>query len=157
MKVVFLESAGTAQVGDIKDVKNGYARNFLLPRGMALPATPDAIQRAQARARAEDRRQASLDAEAGTVAERIGNEPLVMHARVGETGRLYGSITAADIAEALSARAGQEIDRHLVQLDEPIRQTGEHTVHIRFTRNVGADVQVNVQPLGEEESETASE
>jgi large subunit ribosomal protein L9 len=151
MKVVFLESVPGARTGEVKDVKNGYARNYLLPRGMALPATREAIERAQARSRAEERRQASLDGDAQKLAASVTAEPITLRARVGETGRLYGSITANDIAEALSARAGSEIDRRTVELGEPIRQVGEHTVHIRFTRNVGADVQVNVEAEADEE------
>src|SRR5579883_3166343 len=106
MKVVFLEDAPGGHTGDVKEVKNGYARNFLLPRGVALPATKEAVERAQARARAEERRQAALDTEARSVLERFAGTPVTLRARVGETGRLYGSITAADIAEELSKRAG---------------------------------------------------
>ena len=152
MKVVFMEEAPGARIGDIKEVKNGYARNYLLPRGMALPATATYIEKAQARMRAEERRQASVDTQARELVEKLGDQPIVMHARVGETGRLYGSITAADIAEALSARAGREVERRAVVLGEPIRQVGEHTVHVRLTRNVSSDVIVKVEAQ-EEESE----
>ena len=153
MKVVFLEDAPGAHIGDIKEVKNGYARNFLLPRGMALPATTSFVERAQARARAEQRRQVALDTEAQTLVERVGAQPLTMHARVGDTGRLYGSITAQDIAQALSERAGREVERRMIELAEPIRQVGEHTVRLRLTRNVSTTVQVNVEPIAEEEQE----
>jgi large subunit ribosomal protein L9 len=154
MKVVFLQDVPlTARVGEIKEVKNGYARNFLLPRGMALPATKAYMEKAQAAARAEERRQASLDEDARTLAARIGTEPLRLQARVGETGRLYGSVTAQDIAEGLSQRAGREVDRHIVQLGEPIRQVGEYTVHVRLTRNVAADIPVIVEGLAEEQTE----
>ncbi|HZQ37211.1 MAG TPA: 50S ribosomal protein L9 [Dehalococcoidia bacterium] len=146
MKVVFLETIPNGpRVGDVKDVKNGYARNFLLPRGMALPATPAAIERAQAAMRREERRQVALDTDATHLVERIGSEPIVLRARVGETGRLYGSVTAADIAEALDERTGAEIDRRTIELGEPIRQVGDYTIHVRLTRNVGADVQVQVR------------
>jgi len=151
MKVVFLDNIeGGARTGDIKEVKNGYARNYLLPRGLALPATKQATEKAQAHARAEDRRQTALDDEARKVATRIGGEPLHMHARVGETGRLYGSITAADIATALGQRSGGELDRRTIELGEPIRQVGVHTVHVRLTRNVSTDVQVVVEGADEE-------
>src|SRR5947207_10879354 len=109
MKVVFVENAPSAQIGDIKDVKNGYARNYLLPRGIALPATKLFIERAQARVRSEERRQVQLDSQARTLADAIAGKPITLRARVGETGRLYGSVTANDIAEALSALAGHEI------------------------------------------------
>lgn len=146
MKVVFLETVPNGpRVGDVKDVKNGYARNFLLPRGMALPATPAALERAQAAMRREERRQVALDTDASHLIARIGSEPFVLTARVGETGRLYGSVTAADIAEAIDARSGAELDRRTIELGEPIRQVGDYTIHVRLTRNVGADVQVQVR------------
>jgi len=157
MKVVFLESIpGGAHAGDTKEVKNGYARNYLLPRGLALPATKMAIEQAQARSRAEQRKQAALDSDAQVIANRITGEPVRLRARVGETGRLYGSVTAADIAEALSARAGTEIDRRTVELGEPIRQVGEYTIHIRFTRNVGADLKVIVESESDEPAAAAA-
>src|SRR5581483_9485845 len=136
MKVVFLADVESNRVGEIRDVKNGYARNFLLPRGLALAATKEAVERAQAEARREERRQATRDSEAETLIGKIGTEPFVITARVGETGRLYGSVTSNDIAEAVSARAGQEIDRRNVELPEPIRQTGEYAIRLRLTRNV---------------------
>src|SRR4051812_10100500 len=110
MKVVFLEDAPpTAHTGDIKEVKNGYARNFLVPRGIAMPATAEAIERAQSRARASERRQTALDADAQKLMERFGATPIILKARVGETGRLYGSITAQDIAEELGKRTNTEV------------------------------------------------
>jgi large subunit ribosomal protein L9 len=152
MKVVFLEDAPpTAHTGEIKEVKNGYARNFLLPRGIALPATAEAIERAHSRARAAERRQAALDTDARALMEKFGATPIVLKARVGETGRLYGSITAQDIAEELGKRTSTEVDRRMIELGEPIRQVGEHTVHVRLTRNVSTDVTVNVEPLETEE------
>jgi large subunit ribosomal protein L9 len=157
MKVVFLESVPNGpRVGDVKDVKNGYARNFLLPRGVALPATKDAIERAQAAMRREERRQATLDADASQLLERVGSEPFVLRARVGETGRLYGSVTAADIAAAIDARAGTEIDRRTIELGEPIRQVGDYTIHVRLTRNVGTDVQVHVRGENDEGPSTVT-
>ncbi|HZU77828.1 MAG TPA: 50S ribosomal protein L9 [Dehalococcoidia bacterium] len=151
MKVVFLQDAPSARTGEVKDVKNGYARNFLLPRGIALPATKEAVERAQARARAEERRQAALDAEAKKLLDKVAGAVITLRARVGETGRLYGSITAADIADELGTMTGTEFDRRTIELGEPIRQVGEHTVHVRLTRNVATDITVNVQPIEEEE------
>ncbi|MHB8575767.1 MAG: 50S ribosomal protein L9 [Dehalococcoidia bacterium] len=155
MKVVFVENVASARIGDVKEVKNGYARNFLLPRGMALPATETFVERAQARARAEGRRQVQLDRQAQTLADAIAGKPITLTARVGETGRLYGSVTASDIAEALTALAGTEIDRHTIELAEPIRQVGEYSVHVRLTRNVSADVQVHVAAQDEEAASDA--
>jgi large subunit ribosomal protein L9 len=151
MKVVFLEDVpGGPRTGEVKEVKNGFARNFLLPRGVALPATQQALERAQAHARASERRQNAIDTDARRLVEKMAGT-ITLRARVGETGRLYGSITAADIAEELSKRGNTEIDRRTIELGEPIRQVGEHTVHIRLTRNVSTDIQVNVEGTETEE------
>ncbi len=147
MKVVFFEDVqGTAQVGDVKEVKNGFARNFLLPRGIAGPTSKDNLQRAQALAQKEARRQEKLDGEARKVAERLAGYTVTLEARVGESGRLFGSITNRDIAEKLNAATQLAIDPHIVLLPEPIRELGAREVTIKFTRNVTVDVTVDVQP-----------
>lgn len=147
MKVVFFEDVeGTAQVGDVKDVKNGFARNFLLPRSLAAPATRDNVQRASGLAQKEARRHEKLDAEARTRVERLRNYAVTIEARVGETGRLFGSVTNRDIAEKLNSATDLAIDPHIVLLPEPIRELGSRTVVVKFTRNVSAEVTVNVVP-----------
>ena len=147
MKVVFLEDVpGTAQVGEVKVVKNGFARNFLLPRRLAAPATPPALQQAQARAKAEEKRQAVLDSDAQRLLERFVDVPLTVKARVGEQGRLYGSVTAADIAEQLEKLLGGEFDRRKIELAEPIREIGSYRVPVRLTRNVQGVIDLTVEP-----------
>ncbi|MBI2765868.1 MAG: 50S ribosomal protein L9 [Chloroflexi bacterium] len=147
MKVVFFEDVeGTAHVGDIKDVKNGFARNFLLPRNIAGPASKDNLQRANSLAQKEARRQEKLDIEARKVTGRLDNYSLTFEAKVGETGRLFGSVTNRDIAEKINAATDLGIDPHIVLLHEPIRELGTRTVVIRFTRNVSAEVTVEVVP-----------
>jgi large subunit ribosomal protein L9 len=147
MKVVFFEDVeGTAQVGDVKEVKNGFARNFLLPRGIAGPTTKDNLQHSQALAQKESRRQEKLDNDASKIADRLRDYSLTIEARVGENGRLFGSITNRDIAEKINTGTGLEIDPHIVLLPEPIRDLGPRPVTIRFTRNVSAQVVVDVEP-----------
>jgi large subunit ribosomal protein L9 len=147
MKVVFFQDVeGTALVGDIKDVKNGFARNFLLPRGMAGPTSADNLQRANSLAQKEARRQEKLDSEARGVADRLQGYTITLEARVGETGRLFGSITNRDIAEKLASAASVEIEPHIVLLPEPIRDLGPHEVPIKFTRNVVVAINVDVVP-----------
>ena len=147
MKVVFLEDVeGTAQVGEVKDVKNGFARNFLLPRSLAAPATKDNLQRANSLAQKEARRQEKLDAEARGKVGRLENYRVTIEARVGETGRLFGSVTNRDIAEKLNAATDLGIDPHIVLLPEPIRELGERKVNVKFTRNVSVEVTVEVVP-----------
>ena len=147
MKVVFFEDVeGTALVGDVKVVKNGFARNFLLPRGIAGPVTPPNLQRANSLAEKEARRQARLDSEAEVQKERLDGYTVTFEARVGETGRLYGSVTSRDIAQKLQESTGIEVDSRVILLAEPIRELGSKSVTIRFTRNVSAEVNVTVDP-----------
>jgi large subunit ribosomal protein L9 len=148
MKVVFLQNVeGSGRTGEIKEVADGFARNFLLPRRLAAPATRDAVKRAEALAAAEARRQAELDEEARTLAEKL-TAPIVITARAGEQGRLYGSVTAADIAEEASKLAGQEVDRHLLVLEEPIKEVGTYEIPLRLTQNVEATLTVEVASEG---------
>lgn len=147
MRVVFLEEVeGSGHVGDVKDVADGYARNYLLPRNLAAPATPANVQRAQAKAQKAARIQEKLDAEARAVAERVADKAITIRVKVGEQGRLYGSVTAAHIAEELEKLLGHPLERHIVQLEEPLRQLGTYEVPVRFTRNVQSHVQVEVAP-----------
>jgi large subunit ribosomal protein L9 len=144
MKVVFLQNVeGSGRTGEIKEVADGFARNFLLPRRLAAPVTPDAIKRAEAIAAAEARRQAELDEQARTLAEKL-TAPIVITVRAGEQGRLYGSVTAGDIAEEASKLAGQEVDRRLLALEEPIKEVGIYEIPLRLTHNVEATVMVEV-------------
>jgi large subunit ribosomal protein L9 len=146
MKVVFFEDVeGTAQVGDVKDVKPGFARNFLLPRGLAGPATRNNLQRATSLAQKETIRQAKLDAEAAGVATKLEGLTVRVEARLGESGRLFGSVTNRDIAAKL-AEAGHPVDAHIILLPEPIRELGERTVAIKLSRNVSTEVTVVVEP-----------
>jgi large subunit ribosomal protein L9 len=164
MKIVFLQNVeGSGRTGEIKEVADGFARNFLLPRRLAAPATPDAIKRAEARAEVEARQQAELDAQARGLADKL-TEPIVITVRAGEKGRLYGSVTSGDIAEEVSKLAGQEVDRHLMALEEPIKEVGLYEVPLRLSRNVVATLMVEVvaesaaeeekvePPVGEEET-----
>lgn len=147
MKVVFFEDVeGTAQIGDVKDVKNGFARNFLLPRGIAGPTNKDNIMRATSLAQKESRRQEKLDGEARKITDKITNYTVTLEARVGETGRLFGSITNRDIADKLNAATNLGIDPHIILLPEPIREIGARPVTIKFTRNVSVEITVDVQP-----------
>src|SRR5581483_9203447 len=114
MRVVFVEEIdGVARIGEVKNVADGYARNFLLPRKLAIPATPAAVKQADARAQVAAKQQEKLDDAARGQAAKLEGKTLTIKARVGEQGRLFGSVTAADIADALASALGQEeFDRH---------------------------------------------
>ena len=157
MKVVFLDNVeGTAQVGEVKDVKNGFARNYLLPRGLAAPAIEPYLSRAQGRAVREAKSQDELDGGAATLAERIEGTRIRIVARVGEQGKLYGSVTTVHIAEEVAKLLGEEaFDHRKVLLPEAIKEVGVQPVRLRLTRNVEASIEVEVYAEGEEEPAVA--
>ena len=162
MKVVFMEEVeGTARVGEIKNVADGFARNYLLPRRLAAPATEHYVAIAQARAEKEARRQDRLDEEASTyLVPKMEGASVTIEVRVGEQGKLFGSVTGRDIAEALQEATGVELEHKQVDLRQPIRELGSHEVTVKLTRNVEVQVMVNVEPLGgmpEAEEEPAEE
>lgn len=150
MRVVLTQNVpNLGQVGDVKDVADGYGRNFLIPKGMAILATVSALKNVDELRRAEAKKMARRLQTAQEMANMLSQLDLRFKRRAGEEGRLYGSVTNADIAEAIQAQTGQEIDRRRIELDEPIRQTGEHTVEIRVMTNVSAQVKVTVEPEAE--------
>jgi large subunit ribosomal protein L9 len=146
MKVVLQEEVkGLGVAGDVKDVADGYARNYLIPRRLAAPATAGALKNVEAQRAAAAKRQAQLDADARALAARLGGMTLTLKARVGSQERLYGSITAADIAAALGRELGAPFDRRKLVLEDPIRELGTHTVPVHLGRDVSATLTVNVE------------
>jgi large subunit ribosomal protein L9 len=134
--------------GDVVKVADGYARNYLLPRKLALPVTPGNLKVVERQRKIADAAEAAERAGADALAVRLSRAECVMARRVGEHEALYGSVTAADIAEALAGK-GFEIDKRKIQLAEPIKQVGEFSVPIKLHRDVVAHVQVKVTPLEE--------
>jgi large subunit ribosomal protein L9 len=138
------------QVGDVKNVATGYARNYLIPKGLAIKATPGAMKEFERRRASEQRKEEKLTTRAEALAAQLGDLTLSFEAKAGETGRLYGSITAAEIVEALNRETGEEFDRRKHILSEPIREVGRHVVSVRLTADVVAEVKVEVRPEGGE-------
>lgn len=147
MKVILSKDVqGTGKAGEVKDVADGYARNYLIPRKLAIPATGGALKNVEAKKASEQKKAAAEEASARALADRLTSAPVVLTAKVGDQGRLYGSITSGDIADQLSAQLRQPIDKRKIELDEPIRQLGTFEVTIRLHRAVTAAVKVDVQP-----------
>jgi large subunit ribosomal protein L9 len=133
--------------GEMKDVAEGYARNFLIPRKLAVPAAGGAYRAWQHDiASREEKRQRERE-EAEVSATRIASTTLTMGVKVGEGGKLYGSITAKDIADALSRR-GIEIDRHKIDLPEPLKTLGTYKVAIKVYSGMSPEVTIVVEPKG---------
>jgi len=147
MKVLLLrDHAKLGKAGAVKNVADGYARNYLIPRGLAVLATGGALKQAETIRKAEEKRQAQLSAEAQAVANQLEGTTLTFHALAGETGKLYGSITAHDIIEAIQREKGLEVDKRKLELREPLRTLGTHTVPIRLAADLAPLVTVVIEP-----------
>ena len=135
--------------GDVVDVSDGYARNYLVPQGIAIKAAKGVVKQAESLKRAHDARQSKQKTEYESVASRlIAAGGLRIPARAGDEGKLFGSVTAADIAEAIGSQAGVEVDRKAVHLEEPIRTVGTHEVRVKLFTNVEHVVTVEVVAQG---------
>jgi large subunit ribosomal protein L9 len=138
-----LEKVGTR--GSVVKVADGYARNFLLPKRLAVAATDANRKIVEQERQAYVRREAKVKGDAEDLAELMGNVTVKFQHRVGENNHLFGSVTAKDIADALEAQKFH-VERRKIQLDEPIRTVGEHKVPVRLYRDVTVDVNVIVEP-----------
>ena len=151
MKVVFLEDVeGVAQGGEVKVVKNGFARNYLLPKNLAAPATHNNLQRIEKLSRQANVDRVEKLEDMKSVAEGINDTEIVMEMRAGANDRLYGSVTGTMIADSVTEKTGISVERRWVQLDNPIRETGEFDVSIRLHSDVSANVRVIVHATGQD-------
>ena len=135
---------GVGNKGDVIDVTNGYGRNYLLPRGLAFTASSGAEAQAEGMRRSRDIKDAADRTAAEEVAKALVSSPVTISARVGADEKLFGSVTSADIAEAVASQTGVEIDRKQLQLAEPIRTVGTHLVPLKLHANVEFPVTVEV-------------
>ena len=145
MKVVLRSDvAGVGKKGDILDVADGYARNFLVPKGLAFKASEGAVSQAQAMRRSRDIRDAADRSAAEDVARQLVPKVITLSARAGGEGKLFGSITASDVVDAVQAQTGIELDRRKVTLEDPIREVGTHRVNVKLHSEVEFPVTVEV-------------
>ena len=149
MRVVFIEDVeGVALGGEIKEVKNGFARNYLIPKNLAAPATHNNLQRIHKLTKgAAISRTYRLD-EMKNLAETLDGTEIGIEMRAGSNNRLYGSVTGTMVADALAEETGIEIERRLVQLDDPIREVGTYEVPLRLYSDVNALIKVTVYATG---------
>lgn len=147
MKVILQKPVEKLGVpGDMVDVADGYARNYLMPRGLAVQASKGGVKHVESLKRAHVTRVSQAKAEAETEAQRLTASPIKVKARVGEEGRLFGSVTAGEIAQEIERQTGLKIDRHDVHLEEPIRSIGVHEVGVHLFAEVDPVVSVEVEP-----------
>lgn len=147
MKVILrTDVADLGKRGDILDVADGFARNYLVPKGMAIKASAGSASQADAMRRARDLRDAQDRSAAEEVATTLVSKVVTVTARAGSEGRLFGSVTAADIASAIEAQTGVPLDRKKFQLDEPLKSLGTHVVSVKLHSDVEFPVTVEVIP-----------
>ena len=146
MEVILREDVKSlGKAGDLVRVKPGYGRNYLLPSGLAYEATEGNKKRIAAETRARSTRAEAERGEAQAQAARLAAVELTLKGKAGEEGKLFGSVTASDIAEALAAK-GFDVDRRRIELDQPIKALGRHTVGVRLHADVRAEISVDVVP-----------
>ncbi len=147
MKIVLRSDlASLGKRGDIVEVADGYARNFLVPRGLALKATEGSQAQAQAMRRSRDIRDAAARSAAEDVATKLVPQVIAIRVRAGGEGRLFGSVTTSDVVDAVAAQTGIELDRRTVHIDESIRQVGTHRVTVKLHADVEFPVTLEVAP-----------
>ncbi|MGY9071780.1 MAG: 50S ribosomal protein L9 [Acidimicrobiales bacterium] len=147
MKVILrADIAGVGNTGDLLDISDGYARNYLVPKGLAMRATEGATAQAEAMQRSRNIRDGKDREGAEEIAKRLVPAVIKLQARVGGEGTLYGSVTTSDIAEAVQAQTGIELDRRKMSIDEAIKTAGNHEVSIKLHANVKFALNVEVVP-----------
>jgi large subunit ribosomal protein L9 len=134
--------------GDVKKVANGFGRNFLLPQGLAVLASPGALKQAETIRRAGEKHRARELEDAKAIISQVEGLHLLFERRAGETGKLYGSVTSTDIADAIANKTGINIDKRKVALPEPVRNLGVQNVTIKLMIDLSTDVLVEVLPVG---------
>jgi large subunit ribosomal protein L9 len=155
MKVVLLEDIpGRGRAGQMKEVSKGYAKNFLLPRGLALIATPSVVKQVESRLEKE-KLEESIDRERLVeLAQQIEGKEIRFKARMGAGERLFGSITAADVAEELSRAIGSVVDKKKIDLEKPFRQAGSHEIAVKLASDIKPKITVVIEEEEEKEIET---
>ncbi|RJO59954.1 50S ribosomal protein L9 [candidate division WS5 bacterium] len=143
VQVIFLENIENNKVGDVKNVPDGYARNFLLKKGLAVLATEEEMKKIEARLEKIKKEEEKKVKSAEELAEKIGKAKVRLEMQVGEEGKLFGSVTNRDVAEKLS-EIGFEIDKANIEFPETIHTKGKHAAHIKLGHGVAVDIEIEV-------------
>ena len=147
MKVIFLKDVvGKGKAGEVREVTAGYAKNLLLPQQLALPATPAVMRQVESRLRKESEQESLDRAKLVELAGRIEGTEIHLQARAGAGDRLFGSVTAADIAEELGRVVDGSVDKRKIDTGKPLRQAGAHEVVVRLARDLEPRVKVVIEP-----------
>jgi large subunit ribosomal protein L9 len=148
MRVILLRDVPSlGRAGEVKTVADGYGRNYLLPRKLAHEATPAQMRASEEQARTHAQHAAREHQEMAAIAAGLEEKTVTVHAKAGATGRLFGAVTAQDLAQAISQQLGLPLERRQVELKAPLKALGEHQVQLRLDRDLVAKIKVVVQAL----------
>ena len=148
MKVVLLKDVkNMGKRDDILNVSDGYARNFLFPQKLAAEATPGTLKEIERKRAAQDAREAEMKAEAMAKAELLKNKVIVLQVKCGEKGRLYGSVTSAEVAEALEKQHGIKADKRKIDIGDPIREIGLREISVWLYTGITTKMRLDIQPI----------
>jgi len=151
MKVILKEAVGgLGKVGEVVNVADGYARNYLVPKGLAVVATPGALKEWEQKRSILARREAAERAEAEALAAKLNDKEISVEAKAGEGGKLYGSVTSKEVSSAIETQLGIKVDRKKVELHQSIKEVGQYTATVKLYPGVDATVKVNVIKSKEE-------
>ena len=148
MKVILLKDVkNMGKRDDVLNVSDGYARNFLFPQKLAVEATPGNLKEIERKRAAQDAREAEMKAEALAKAELLKNKIVTLEVKCGEKGRLYGSVTAAEVAEALEKQHGIKADKRKIEIGDPIREVGVREISVWLYAGITTKMKLNVEPM----------
>jgi large subunit ribosomal protein L9 len=145
MKIAFLEDVpNVARAGDIKEVADGYARNYLLPKKLAVPASPGVASTIEEQRQSRSRKETQRKAELAALGQKLEGTEIKLEAKAGSKDRLYGAITTAEIAAQLESQIGITIDKKKIELTEPIRKLGSHQLSVKLGHEITPKITVTV-------------
>lgn len=145
MKIILKEDVKKiGKAGELITVSDGYARNFLFPRDLAVEATPSEMKKLKQKQDVREQKQQKLENDAKKAADRLKDTVVQVRVKVGESGKLYGSVTNKDIADAIKESTGFDIDKRKIELKEQVKTIGEHTAHVRLHQDVAFDLRFKV-------------
>lgn len=147
MKVILVQDVKKlGKKGEIKEVSDGYARNYLIPQGFALEATPARLKESEDQRQRQERQKGKEESRARLIKEQLNGKTVSIKAKTGGAEKLFGAVTSREVAEILNREFGVQIDKKKIEMGEPIKHLGKYPVHIKIYPGIHAEMQVSVEP-----------
>ncbi len=149
MKVILKKDVkGLGKVGEIKEVSDGYARNYLIPRGLAVEATEGELKKLQNEIKIKQSKEERIRKKSEDLLKKLKKKTHVVKVKAGDKGKLFGSLTSGNLAEKLSSSIGEKIDKHWIVLEKPIKEVGEYEIELKLPGGVKGKIRVRIEPEG---------